>query len=246
MELFLVLFTFWLLGIWTYRDPEARRAFFARGRREWIVDSLSLGVQGFAVPLLKLVLLSFLWPLLLPSLAGTVQLPFAIAFLLNFTLIDYLYYWNHRLLHHPRVWRWHSVHHSSPRLDFAVTSRNSLVTHFLILYLWVLSLVGFLLNDPSGLWWGAAASAALDLWRHSGWATPAWLRRAAGAWLILPEDHEWHHGRDTVGVNFGANLKIWDHFHGTARSSVERCPALGTEVPGDWRDWLFAPKENET
>lgn len=239
MDLFLVFSAFGLLAAGTYRDPSARASFFARGRREWIVDALSLGAQGFLVPLLKLALMSLVWPRIFPGLGGAVRLSFAGAFLLNFTLIDYLYYWNHRLLHHPRLWRWHAVHHTSERLDFAVTSRNSLLTHFLILYLWVLSLLGFLLADPRGLWWGAALSAALDLWRHSGWVSPAWLRRGAGFWLILPEDHEWHHGRDVAGVNFGANLKLWDRLHGTAGRARGRCPVLGNPIAGDWRSWLF-------
>jgi sterol desaturase/sphingolipid hydroxylase (fatty acid hydroxylase superfamily) len=34
-------------------------------------------------------------------------------------------------------------------------------------------------------------------------------------WLILPQDHNWHHSRENKNCNYGANLKIWDKIHGT-------------------------------
>ena len=61
---------------------------------------------------------------------GAVEVPSWLAFVISFVVIDYAYYWNHRLLH-GALWRWHAVHHTASRLDVVVTSRNTLWTPLL-------------------------------------------------------------------------------------------------------------------
>lgn len=219
-----------------------------RRKEEWALDGVSLFAQGLLVPLIQSGILvagaAWVWP----GLRGDWDLPPAIAFLLSFTLIDYLYYWNHRLLHRPALWSFHQLHHSSPRLDVFATSRNSLWTPLLIVYVWVQGAFLFLLADPVPFLWGIALSNALDLWRHSGLRTPEPLRRVLGPVLILPEDHEWHHSRDREGVNFGANLNLWDRWHGSfwrqeSAQGLIRPSELGQPVRNEelwslfWKPW---------
>jgi sterol desaturase/sphingolipid hydroxylase (fatty acid hydroxylase superfamily) len=114
-------------------------------------------------------------------------------------------------------------------MDVLGTSRNSLWTSFLIIYLWIHTLFLYLLNDSTGYLIGVSLTAALDLWRHSQLAISpqSWLFRFLSPWLILPQDHAWHHASDSSGRNYGANLKIWDKLHGTYYYCKEPPASLG-------------------
>ena len=207
----------------------ARAAWARRRAGDWILDLSGLLVQGVGVPLLQVTLVAGALGALAPEWGGAVPLGLAGGFLASFVLVDYAYYWNHRLLHAGPLWRWHSVHHTAPALDVLVTARNTLWTPALILYLWVNGLALFLLADPRGFGVGAALTCLLDVWRHSPWgpsrASPAG-RRLAGV-LITPHEHGWHHSASRPGCNFGANLAWWDRLHGTYWSPPVTAPALG-------------------
>jgi sterol desaturase/sphingolipid hydroxylase (fatty acid hydroxylase superfamily) len=40
-------------------------------------------------------------------------------------------------------------------------------------------------------------------------------------------DHAWHHAQNSGGVNYGANLKLWDRLYGTNYDSNSAPNALG-------------------
>lgn len=183
-------------------------------------------MQGWVVPALSGLLGAWALGALWPAGRGALSLPAGAAFALNFVAVDYLYYWNHRLLHGP-LWRFHAVHHTAEAMDVWVTARNGLLTPFLIVYVWANGLFIHLLADPRPFLLGSAVTAALDLWRHS-----SVLPRALSPLLITPFDHSWHHSRERQDVNFGANLRLWDVLHGTAGPSEGAPRALG--LPLDW------------
>lgn len=214
-----------------------RRAVF-RDRRasEWTLDGSGLLVQGIVVPLLQTTVLYLSLARLAPAWKASIHLSGWAAFLVNFVVIDYAYYWNHRVLHGQVLWRWHAVHHTAREMDVIVTSRNTLGSHFLILYFWINALWMFLLVDPTSYLLAVALTAGLDLWRHSptypGKGTLA--NRLLGTVLITPHEHAWHHSANRTGCNFGANLNWWDKMHGTYYSPPERPARLGID-PG----WTF-------
>ncbi len=195
--------------------------YFARDRGAWVVDASGLVIQG-------MIAAALVW--LVPYRRGTIDVPFWWAFLISFVAVDYAYYWNHRLLH-GALWRWHAVHHTAPRLDVVVTSRNTLWTPLLIVYIWAGAAAVLLLRDPSGFLLGLSLTAALDLWRHSPLIPPQPLRRALSSILVTPHEHAWHHSRSRTEVNFGANLTLWDRLHGTFEASDELPGQLGVELP---------------
>jgi sterol desaturase/sphingolipid hydroxylase (fatty acid hydroxylase superfamily) len=201
---------FWGLALTT------RRA--ARTAADWALDLSGLFMQGWVVPLLG----AWLFGQLLPGSRGTLSMPMGASFLLNFVLVDYLYYWNHRLLHGP-LWRFHAVHHTAEQLDVWVTSRNGLLTPFFIVYIWVNGLFVHLLADPRPFLLSAALTAALDVWKHSGVQLDV-------PGLITPDEHRWHHSRERQDVFFGANLKLWDVLHGTTCSTADAPKALGVPL----------------
>ena len=196
---------------------------------DWVLDITGLVVQGIGVPVLQLLLVSEVLAALAPAWRGRLSIGLLEGFIVNFVLVDYAYYWNHRLLHTGSLWRWHAVHHTAPRLDVLVTARNTLWTPALILYLWVNGAALFLLADPRGFALAAALTCLLDVWRHSPWS-PAPASRAGrtiGRVLITPHEHGWHHSASRPGCNFGANLSWWDRLHGTYWSPAPSPSRLG-------------------
>jgi sterol desaturase/sphingolipid hydroxylase (fatty acid hydroxylase superfamily) len=70
------------------------------------------------------------------------------------------------------------------------------------------------------------------LWRHSRFTIgqETGLYRWLSPWLMLPQDHRWHHGSEALGCNFGANLKVWDRLHGTNLEREDAPEDLGVEI----------------
>ncbi len=213
----LVFIVFLLLTLLTLMVTESRRALLRRKGAEWVLDGLGLLVQGVLIPLLQTTVIYTLLGWLVPQAKGVVDAPPAVAFLLNFVAVDYLYYWNHRLLHGKRLWDTHAVHHTAERMDVLITSRNTLWSSLLIVYVWINGLLIFLLKDPTAYIFSAALTASLDLWRHAGFLLDPGSRlyRLLAGWLITPNQHAWHHSRTRADKNFGANLALWDRWHGT-------------------------------
>lgn len=225
----------------TATKADIRNAWRGKNGADWLLDGAGLFCQGILIPLLQLTIVYQLYQYLFPAYAGSLHWHPVGAFLASFVLVDYIYYWNHRLLHSRYLWLVHRVHHTMTTRDVVGTSRNTLWASFLIVYLWVHGLFLYLLANPSYYALGVSLTAALDLWRHSQIEWPEnWLFRWLGRFLILPQDHAWHHapGDD---CNFGANFKWWDMLHGTYRESAESPDVLGIPVPLNLMQMLFWP-----
>lgn len=213
----------------------------SRSKVIWGLDLLGLLSQGVLVPILQTLVIAKILAWLLPNSRGIFETPPVIGFALSFIGIDYLYYWNHRLLHSRGFWAVHKVHHSIQDLDVLATSRNSVWTIFFIVYLWVQPLGVFLLKDPTYFLAGLILGHSLDLWRHSGWL---WNRdqkliQFMRSFLIDPQDHEWHHSAEKFHINYGANLNTWDRLHGTFYRSDLRPHKVGIKVEAPfWQQFL--------
>lgn len=207
---------------------------------EKVVDVIGLVVQGLIVPLFSILVSYRILSYLFVDFKAVLELSPIISFLIPLTFIDYIYYWNHRLLHSKKLWLMHRVHHTPKELDLLVTSRNSFWTPFFLVYIWSQTAFVFILSDPYPFLLGVAVSSGLDLWRHTKTDLPKSLS-FLGLLLILPKDHRWHHSESKTGINYGANLNLWDRMHGTLyRPDVE--PAkLGFPSSGTTSDWLLTP-----
>ena len=236
----LIAFTI-LLGLtgW-YSWPDLRQ----KTRADWLLDSAGLWVQGLLIPLLQLTLLQKFCQWVLPAYHHSLQVSPLLALFFSLVAVDYLYYWNHRFLHSRWGWMAHKVHHTVTTMDVLGTSRNTLWSSFLIVYLWVHGVFIFLLADPRAYLVGVSLTAVLDLWRHSRFSPlpQSRLWRWLAPWLILPQDHGWHHSSGVC--NYGANFKLWDRLHGTLHQS-ERWPSQsGQNSQGLslWRQLLYPVK----
>ncbi|MEH1958098.1 MAG: sterol desaturase family protein [Nostoc sp.] len=214
---------------WTISNQFGRTQLQAKTREDWLLDGIGLTIQGILIPLLQATLVYWLYQHLLPNQQGYLKISLVPAFITSFVVVDYLYYWNHRLLHTKLLWKVHQVHHTVTQMDVLGTSRNTLWTSLLIIYLWIHTLFLYLLADPTCYLLGVSLTSALDLWRHSHLIIPesSWLYQFLSSWLILPHDHAWHHCREIYNYNYGANLKIWDKLHGTYYESKNLPSIIG-------------------
>lgn len=126
---------------------------------------------------------------------------------------DFFSYWQHRLFHRPRLWKFHAVHHGSTRLDWLSSVRVHPVNEILgrLLQLVPLFLLGF---KPQVL---AAYAPLLTLYAVFLHANVPWdfgpLRYA----IATPKFHRWHHTSEEEGLdkNFGGLFAFWDLVFGT-------------------------------
>lgn len=228
----LVVAIFWLLMALTATNARQFAAIGAKTKEDWILDLTGLFVQGLLIPLLQFTLVLQLYHFALPALQDRFAFSAGTIFLLGFVFVDYLYYWNHRLLHSRWLWNLHKVHHTMTDRDVLGTSRNTVWTSFLIIYLWIHPFFIYCLAEPSWYILAISFTSALDLWRHSAIEpTPgSFFYRLLSPWLILPKDHAWHHAASTTIGNYGANFKLWDKLHGTYYPSRHLPNHLGIQT----------------
>ncbi|MDZ7957675.1 MAG: sterol desaturase family protein [Aulosira sp. DedQUE10] len=239
----IIFVTFIGLVSWTINNQFGRTQLQLKSREDWLLDGVGLTIQGILIPLLQATLVYGLYHHLLPNQQGCLKLSPILTFIISFVLVDYLYYWNHRLLHSKFLWQVHQVHHTVTQMDVLGTSRNTLWTSLLIIYLWIHTLFLYLLTDPTAYLLGVSLTSALDLWRHSRLiiSENSWLYRFVFSWLILPQDHAWHHCSEVFNCNYGANFKIWDKLHGTYYQSKELPSAIGISTSLTLSQKLFFP-----
>lgn len=234
----LIFFAFIILLLLSVRNiPFGQKSY-----QDWVLDGIGLFFQGIVIPILQMTIVYQIYRHLFTGAETIVINPVA-GFCLSFVFVDYLYYWNHRLFHTNALWFLHKVHHTVTETDVLATSRNTLWTSLLIIYLWIHPLFIYLLQDSTWYVLGASLTSALDLWRHSIF-TPKYnslLYRYLSPWLIIPQDHAWHHASSSIVANYGANLKIWDQIHGTYYESDTVPKSLGISTNLNIMQKLFYP-----
>lgn len=217
MSIIILFFTFSALAILSFIKGDLRRSAMSRTKDEWTADFMGLFIQGIFIPAVPFILVPVIASLF-PSLDQRFELNPIAQFFVSFMVVDYFYYWNHRIFHKKSWWHIHRMHHTSRHLDLFATSRNSLITSLLFIYVWAQVAGLLLLRDNTAFMLGLGLTFALDLWRHSGLKTPDFFQSLIGWILILPEHHVLHHSVNGRNKNFGANFCWWDMLHGTYSS----------------------------
>lgn len=145
-----------------------------------------------------------------------------------FLLVDFGYYWSHRISHHISfLWACHLVHHSSEQLNYAVAMRNSSLHG---LFTWVFALPLAMAGVP---WQVFAVCYGLNVLYQFLLHTRL-VGKLGPLELVLntPSHHRVHHGVDGAYLNrnFGAVLIVWDRWFGSfAEEQAE--PRYGMEPP---------------
>ena len=136
-------------------------------------------------------------------------------------LHDAWFYWTHRWMHRPALFRVaHAVHHASrPPTAWAAMSFHPLeaLTGAVVIPAMVLLIpIHF-----AALFVVLGVMTVMGVTNHMGWELfPRRLVRGkAGAWLITASHHQRHHQQ--YGCNYGLYFRLWDRLCGTDRGLGE-------------------------
>ena len=168
----------------------------------------------------------------LPGLALrplVLALPPGVRVLAGIVLFDFVTYWVHRWSHEVAfLWRFHSVHHSTEKLDWVSGLRGHPLDGALLAppFLFLLA-AGFSLEVAGAL---AAVQIVTGLFLH---ANVRWRWRALHRIVITPEFHHWHHVDEPAAhhTNYSVFLPIWDILFGTYFMPKSRRPAIYGVTP---------------
>ena len=216
MQIVLYSFIFTLL-VFTLVSEESKKQFLMRTKSDWMLDIVSLSMHSFILPLLNLLILYKFLDFVVPELKGSINFGWsgAIAF---HVLLDYGWYWNHRLFHaKTKMWNYHKVHHAPENLDLLKTPRNSILSHFMMLYWWLIGTATFLALDPACIIFIGSISLMINFWGHSPFDLPkdSTIAKIVSTIFITPRDHHWHHSTSNSYCNFATVFTFWDRMHGT-------------------------------
>lgn len=142
---------------------------------------------------------------------------------------DTWFYWTHRWMHLPALFRrYHAVHHASrPPTAWAAMAfhwgealSGAIVIPLLVFAIPIhVTALGLVLTIMT----------VMGVTNHMGWEIfPAWMWRGPlGAWLITASHHQRHHER--YGCNYGLYFRFWDRLCGTDQGlgSFDRRPGRG-------------------
>ncbi|MBP6363876.1 MAG: sterol desaturase family protein [Novosphingobium sp.] len=140
-----------------------------------------------------------------------------VSYLLCLLLHDTWFYWTHRAMHHPLLFRRiHAVHHASrPPTAWAAMSFHPWEA---LSGAFVIPALVFLLPLHQGVVLAVLLTmTVMGVTNHMGWELfPARLvHGSAGQWLITATHHQHHH--DHYRGNYGLYFRFWDRLCGTDR-----------------------------
>jgi len=144
----------------------------------------------------------------------TVRMDSMAAWLGLYLLVEFVYYWHHRLTHRVRwFWATHSVHHSSNELMLASAVRLGWTGRLggAIAFFSVLAWLGFAPQAVSGV---VAAGLFWQFWIHADWLPSL----GPLEWVLnTPVHHRVHHASNPeyLDCNYGSSLIVFDRLFGT-------------------------------
>ena len=147
---------------------------------------------------------------------------FWIAFLLMLFLHDTYFYWTHRLMHHPRVFRYfHLVHHQStnpsPWAAYAFHPLEAIVeVGIVVIFLFTIPITLYHLS------FFFLFMIVYNIYGHLGWELYPrnFSRHWLGRWINTSVNHNQHH--QYFKGNYGLYFLFWDRWMGTIRPDYEQ------------------------
>lgn len=154
---------------------------------------------------------------------------FVLAFLLMVLIHDTYFYWTHRLIHHPKLFRIiHRVHHKStnpsPWAAYAFHPSEAVINSgVFVVILFTIPVHGF------HLFLFFVLSLVYNVYGHLGYELypRGFSRHWLGRWINTSVNHNLHHKH--FNGNYGFYFLFWDRWMGTIR---EDCDDRYEEVTG--------------
>lgn len=210
----------WFVRRWRHRKiiPAMPRAEDVRHELGWsAVTLLIFGVIGTAT----LWLGSQGWNQIYWSVDERGWTWFALSIAAAIVLHDTYFYWTHRLMHHPRLFRRiHLTHHHSrnptPWASYAFSPLEAIIEAG------IFPLVALVIPmHPLAIGLFLLWQVVFNVTGHCGYEVyPAWLMRTwLGKVLNTPTNHVMHHEK-AVG-NYGIYFNVWDRWMGTNQDAYE-------------------------
>lgn len=154
-----------------------------------------------------------------------------------FLLVDFAYYWAHRMSHEINLfWGGHVVHHQSEDYNLSVALRQSSLQ---VIWTFGFSLPIALLGFDT---WDFALISSLNT-LYQFWIHTETIGKMGWFEYIFntPSHHRVHHGRDPkyIDKNHAGSLIIWDRMFGTFQEEEEK-PTYGITKPINSWNPLYA------
>lgn len=134
---------------------------------------------------------------------------------------DTYFYWTHRLMHHPKLFRlFHLTHHRSvnpsPWASFAFSPLEAIVEAGVLLVI-----VFVIPIHTSAILFFLFLMTVYNVYGHLGYEIyPSWLVNSrAGKWLNTSTNHNMHH--KFFKGNYGLYLRFWDGVLGTTHPAYD-------------------------
>lgn len=145
---------------------------------------------------------------------GLVELPLWLRLLLFFLIYDFVSYWGHVLMHHPKLWISHKWHHA-PEDIWSLSGVRGSITHVAIYRMAYLSFFLFFF-DPIVATILSVEIILFNCWTHMNIKWSPWMRYVEYL-IVTPRFHHLHHGKERQfhDKNYGNQLTLWDRLFGT-------------------------------
>jgi sterol desaturase/sphingolipid hydroxylase (fatty acid hydroxylase superfamily) len=142
----------------------------------------------------------------------------AIGFVYAFFVIELITYLQHWMYHRVGIfWAMHSVHHSCPELNVAVTNRTLWALSLFIPMMLLIPLLGVSISQF------AMVGIPRTLWAYALHTTLIPKLGVIDRWLNTPSDHRVHHGRQAkyLDRNYSQGFILFDRLFGTYQAEEE-------------------------
>jgi sterol desaturase/sphingolipid hydroxylase (fatty acid hydroxylase superfamily) len=153
------------------------------------------------------------------GLINLVALPWWLAAVLGFLLLDLVIYGQHVMFHKvPVLWRLHRMHHADLDIDVSTGLRFHPIEILLSMLIKIAVVMLFGVPALAVLVFEVVLNAT-SMFNHSNVVMPAWLDRVVRLFVVTPDMHRVHHSivRLETDSNFGFNVPWWDRMFGTYR-----------------------------
>ncbi|KAF2073834.1 hypothetical protein CYY_004861 [Polysphondylium violaceum] len=165
----------------------------------------------------------------------------SLVWFISLILIDFCYYWFHRMAHEVNfLWSTHVTHHSSEKYNFTTALRQNI---FQIYTSWIFFVPLGLIMPPKIYMFHKQFNTIAQFWIH----TQAIDKMPYIVELIFntPSHHRVHHGRNPkyLDKNYAGILIIWDRIFGTFEPEIEK-PFYGLVHPLDSHDPTYSQVHN--
>jgi lathosterol oxidase len=205
---------------WSFKKIQARFPVMTDYRREFLysvstsIIFATLGYLFFFGPLAK-------YTMIYKNIGAHSWAYFLLTIVLILVVHDTYFYWTHRLMHHPKVFKYfHKVHHLSTNPSpWAAMAFHPLEA---VVEFGIIAIVPFLFPvHPLAIFIFLLIMMAYNVYGHLGYElySKGFSTSAVGKWINTSVNHNQHHEHFTG--NYGLYFLWWDRWMGTLRKDYD-------------------------